>query len=101
MRAPMADADRVAVGRRARDPADADGAAGAGRVLDDDGLAERAAHALGHDAGDGVGRTAGRERHDHGDRPRRIGLRVRGGDASKRGERDRKQRMSHCFSPWS
>ena len=32
---------RVAVGRGVRDAADADGAAGAADVLDDDGLAER------------------------------------------------------------
>jgi hypothetical protein len=52
---PLADAEGVAVGRRARDTADTDGAARAGDVLDDDGLAEGGAHALGHDARDHVG----------------------------------------------
>ena len=42
----VADAHRVAVGRGVRHAADADGAAGAADVLDDDGLAERALHPL-------------------------------------------------------
>ena len=40
-------------------------------------LAERLRHMVGDDARDDVGRTAGRERHDHGDGARRIGLRLR------------------------
>jgi len=71
----MADADGVAVGRGARDPADADRAAGAGDVLHNDRLTEEAAHALGHDTPNRIGRAAGRERHDHHHRTRRIGLR--------------------------
>ena len=52
--------ERMAVGRRAGDPADADIAGGAAHVLDDDGLAERRAHSLGQDAPDGsVGPPAG------------------------------------------
>ena len=43
-------------------------AAGAADVLDHQLLAERARHVLAEDAGDDVGRPAGRERHDHGDR---------------------------------
>ena len=39
------------------------------------GLAERRLHALADDARHDVGDAARRERHDHGDRPRRIGLR--------------------------
>ena len=66
----VADGERVAVGRRARDAADADAAAGAGDVLDDDGLAERGLHPLGHDAGQRVGRPAGGVGHDDGDRTR-------------------------------
>ena len=42
----MADAQRVAVGRGVRHAADADGAAGAADVLDDDGLAKRRLHPL-------------------------------------------------------
>ena len=72
VRAPVADAQRVAVGCRFRDAADADAAGGAGDVFDDDILPERAAHMLGHQAPHHVGRAAGGERHHHGDRPRRI-----------------------------
>jgi len=64
----MADADRVAVGRRAGELGHGDGAGGAGDVLDDELLAKLLAHALADDAGQQVGRTACREGHDHGDR---------------------------------
>ena len=87
MRAVLAEADGVAVGRGAHGPADADGASRAGDVLDDDGLAERHPHPLGEDASDHVGRSAGRERHDDGDRLRRIGLRE--GKPRHRRQRDR------------
>jgi hypothetical protein len=79
MAGPVADAQRVAVGRRLDRAADADAGAGAGDVLDHDGLAERDAHALAEDARQRVGRPAGRERHHHGDGARRILL---GGDGS-------------------
>jgi len=48
--------------------------AGADHVLDDDLLAEGLRHVVRDDAGDDVGRPAGRERNDHGDRAGRIGL---------------------------
>src|SRR5262249_57829257 len=48
--APMADADGVAVRRRARDLADANGAGSAGHVLHHDDLPDRCTHALGHNA---------------------------------------------------
>ncbi len=73
----MADAQRVAVGRGVRHAADADGAAGAADILDDDGLAEGCLHPLGQEARDGVGRAAGRVGHDDGDDVRRIALRLR------------------------
>ena len=76
MRAPVPDAQRVAVARRLRHAPDADIAAGAGHVLDHDRLPERAAHALGEQARDRVGRPAGRIRHDDGDRAVREGLRA-------------------------
>src|SRR5262249_4635174 len=79
--APLADAERVAVGRGAGETSDTDGAARAGDVLDDDGLAERGAHRLGHDPSDHVGRAAGRERYDHGEGARGMGLRRRVRDA--------------------
>ena len=91
VRAVLAEADGVAVGRRAHRAADADGAARAGDVLDDDGLAERDPHPLGEDAADHVGRSAGRERHDHGDGLGRIGLRKRG-HAMRRPARRRPRR---------
>jgi len=50
---------------------------GAADILDDHGLAERSAHALGHDARGGIGRSARRERHHQRDLARRIVLRLR------------------------
>ena len=65
---------RVAVGRRLRGLDGADHAAGAGAVLDHEGLAE----VLLQDAADlarrDVGRAAGAERHDDLDRPRSDNL---------------------------
>jgi hypothetical protein len=46
---PLADVDRVAVGRRPRDPPDRDAASGTANVFDDDRLAEQWPHLLGHD----------------------------------------------------
>jgi hypothetical protein len=80
MRAPVADAERVAVGRRAGDTADADAAGGAGDVFDDDILPERAAHMLSHHAAHHVSWAAGGKRHHHGDRPRWIIVGGRGND---------------------
>ena len=77
VRAPVAEAQRVAVRRCTRDAAMGDAAGGAAVVLDDDGGAERHAHALGDDAPDGVGRAAGGGTDHNGDRPRRIGLGLR------------------------
>jgi hypothetical protein len=45
-------------------------------VFDDHLLAEDLAHAGRHDAAHNVEGAAGCERHDHDDRPRRIGLRL-------------------------
>jgi hypothetical protein len=87
MRAPVADAERVAVGRRAHDTSNRDRARGAGRVLDHDGLSERAAHALAENARDRVGRAAGREWHDQCDRTGRIRLRLRDANVHHAGER--------------
>ena len=65
---------RIAVGRRRGDAGAAERAAGAADVLDRHLVAERPAHVVGHDARDHVARPARRERHDDGDRPRRIAL---------------------------
>jgi hypothetical protein len=93
MRRPAAEAQRVAVGRGARDPADADIAGGAAHVLDSHGLAERPAHPVRHDAADRVRRAAGGERHHHGDRARGVGLRAR--VAATGNERNGDQRDPH------
>ena len=85
-RAGAAEAERVAVGLRARDLAGRDAAAGAAAILDHDLLAERRAHPVGDDARHGVVAAARRVGNDQGDRAGRIVLRKRG-----RGERDRRQ----------
>ena len=86
--------DGVAVRRGARDAGGADCAARARYIFHHQRLAERDAHPFAEVADDGVGRTAGRERHDHGDRPVRIVLRRRTGE-TEQCERDGKQR-SHA-----
>src|SRR5215831_5522415 len=75
MRAQEADAESIAIGYRTRDAAHADSTAGAGYVFNNDGLAERDPHALGHDAPNRICWPASRKRYDHRDRPRRIVLR--------------------------
>ena len=77
MRAHLAHQDGVAVGIGAHRAGRADGAAGAGDVLDDDLLAQRVRHVIADDAGGDVGRASGRERHDQRDRARGIVLRAR------------------------
>jgi hypothetical protein len=74
MRAEMAEADGVAVRGRVHGPRNADRTAGAGDVLDHDGLAERILHPLAEDAHHGIRGAAGGERHDHGDGAGRIGF---------------------------
>jgi hypothetical protein len=67
MRVPLADVDRVAIGRRLGETAHAQTAACAADILDDDWLAEDRFHPLGHDPRGGVGRTARREWNDQRD----------------------------------
>ena len=76
----------VAVGRRPRRGPRADHAGGAAAVLDDDLLAERRRKPFGGDAADRIDAAAGRERHDHGDRPDRVFLR---GGVAHAGQPDR------------
>ena len=71
---PVSQHRRVAVGRGGSDAANTDRARSAGHVLDDDRLAERLAHALGHDAANRIRRAARSERDDERDRSRRIRL---------------------------
>ena len=68
---------RVAVGFGLRDRAGSDGAAGAGAVVDDDGLTELLADVLADQPRQNVGDASGAGRHDHLDGARRIVLRVR------------------------
>jgi ABC transporter substrate binding protein len=56
VRLPVAEDDRVAIGRSTCDAAGPDGACRSGRVFDDDGLAERPLHPLGEHARERVGR---------------------------------------------
>src|SRR5450759_3438009 len=74
MRTDVADADRVAVGRRAHDPADGDAASRTRNVLYHHGLAERTRQAPGHDPRDRVRGPARGKWHDHGDGMRRVAL---------------------------
>ena len=72
MRARGDQADRVAVRRGLGDDIDAEIAAGAGAVLDDELLAELGREFLRHQAADDVGGGAGRERHHDAHRLVRI-----------------------------
>src|SRR5262249_17422483 len=92
MRVPLADVDGVAVGRRTRDAPDRDAAAGTANVLDDDRLTQQRPHLLGHDARGDIGRAARRERYDEGDLTRRVGLRLRAGDAGNTGKHRQRDR---------
>jgi hypothetical protein len=76
-RADETEDDRVTIGRRACSPAGADSAVRSADVFDDDGLTERHPHALGHNSPCQVRNAARGYRRNHGDRPRRIGLRPR------------------------
>ena len=77
---PEAEAKRVAIGWRARDPTDSDAAGRAADIFNDDGLAKGGLHPLGQHAADDVGRAAGGKRNHQRDRLCGIGLRRCGGD---------------------
>src|SRR3984957_2770272 len=91
--------ERVAVGRGARDGCGADVAGGAGAVLDQDRLAERLIEMSADDARQDVGRAAGRERDDEGERAIRpgcgpgAGKRRRGRKAREGGEQGSARRL--------
>src|SRR5436309_16008964 len=57
--------ERVAIGRRARDPADADRSAGAGHILDNDRLAQPPSPAPGDPARNGIALSARGALNDH------------------------------------
>jgi hypothetical protein len=77
----------VAVGRGPHALLDADDAARAGLVLDDDLGADRRSQLLRHEAADEVRAAAGRERHDDPYRLVRVGLRKGGKDEQRERER--------------
>src|SRR6266705_2033549 len=60
---PLADVEGLAVRRRTGEAPDPDAAAGAADIFDYDRLSQRRSHALGHDPGGGIGRSARRERN--------------------------------------
>jgi len=64
MARPVADADRVAVRGGVDDAAGCDRAAGAGHVLDHDGLAKDFSHRFAQNTRQRIGRSAGRK-SDH------------------------------------
>src|SRR5262245_31464545 len=85
MRAPVACAERVAIGSGAEDPASADVAARTAHVFNNDGLTKEGSHALDNDAQDHICSASRSKRQHQGDGARRIGLRAR--DPSKRRQR--------------
>jgi hypothetical protein len=87
MRAPVADAESVSVGRRVNCTANTDATASPGDVLDDDWLIEALAHGSSNGASDRVRGAAGRERDDECDPMDRVFCRNSG-----RAKRDR----NHC-----
>ena len=68
--------ERVAIGRCFRGIGYTDVASGAGAVLDDKALMQRALQHIGFEAGQCIGRSAGRERHDNGYWPAGIVIRA-------------------------
>jgi hypothetical protein len=81
----------VRIAARLGDEVDAGDAGGAALVLDQHRLAKTGRHALGEIAAENIGRPAGREGHDKGERltgKSRLGVRARqgqGGEAAQRG----------------
>jgi hypothetical protein len=70
------DVNRVTIGPRTGNAAGTDAPVCSADVFDDDGLRERTSHPLGDDSRDHIRAAARSARHDHGDWPRRIGLRL-------------------------
>jgi Xaa-Pro aminopeptidase len=98
VRSHAAEAQRVAIRHRTRDPSGAEAARAAGHVLNDDGLSERYLHALRQETRGDVIREAGRKRHDHGDRTGWIDLRLNPANAGAgNGEHD--EQVSHGYLP--
>src|SRR5258708_4928780 len=84
----------VPVGRGSAPPLRRDEGVGAGPVLYEEGLAERAGHVLRDEARDHVGRPARREADQDLHRPRGIALR---GRSAREGARRRRGESRECF----
>jgi hypothetical protein len=82
VRVDVRELQRVAIGRRLRDQVGADGAGGAGLVLDDDRLSEALGQLGGHEARHRIGSAPRREAHEDLDRLRRPFL-LREGDRGR------------------
>jgi hypothetical protein len=92
VRGPIAFDHRVAIGRRARDPADTDAAGRAGRVFNDDGLAKRSGHAPGDNARNRIGAAACSIRDHERNGTRWVIRRCRGSDdAQNAGHHERRK----------
>src|SRR5262249_16695070 len=74
MPAQGAEADRIAIGPRARDAIDTDAPVSPADVFHDDGLSKRVSHPLGEHSSDYIRRAAWCKRNNHRDGPRRVGL---------------------------
>jgi hypothetical protein len=97
--AEVSDQHRIAVGRRACDPANPEHAGGTGHIFDHQRLPERHPHALAHDADQRIGRAAGRKRHHDGDRARRKSLRAGTcGSGQREGEGGECSQLAHARS---
>jgi hypothetical protein len=77
MRVRLTEINHIAIRVGAGRTANTDATLRAANVLNDHSLSEVPSHPLGHNSRDRVRDAAGREWHDHGDRPRGIGLRRR------------------------
>ena len=62
----VTEVDRMAIGPRTSEAADADTTVGPADVFDDDGLAKGPSHPLSKDPRDHVRTTSGRKRNNHG-----------------------------------
>ncbi len=99
MGVPLADVDRIAIGRRTGDAADGDAAASTADVFDHDRLSEPRPHMLGQNARRNIGRSARRERNDERDLTRWIGLRLYRRDAGQCRQRERNSELFHDRHP--
>ena len=87
----------VAVRRRRRDLAGADRSAGAADILDDDLLAECAAHAFGNEPGISIGGTARRVGDHNRDIAAGVGI---GGSTMDRGAQQRERKAAGKHQPF-